>query len=113
MKILWTDGIAGSRELAFENQTLIATPGRTRLLLDDLDENASASVFLNDHRLPMEKGISSFTFDCAFDDDGISDVLIYVDRTRAHIRFQSSVIAVLSDDAQQDLRIFTTRSSAK
>lgn len=106
MKILWTDGIAGSRELAFENQTLISTPGRTRLLLDNLDENALASVCLNDHQLPMEKGISSFTFDCAFDDDGISDVLIYADGTRAHIRFQAAVIAALSDDAQQDLAHF-------
>lgn len=106
MKIIWTDGIAGCRELPFENQNITAAPGRVMISLEDVNHDDELAFFINDQRIQLAENNTSYHIPCAFEKDGVADILIYIGATRVHIRAISSLNPVLSDDAQQDLAHF-------
>ena len=91
MKIIWTDGIAGCRELPFENQNITAAPGRVMISLEDVNHDDELAFFINDQRIQLAENNTSYHIPCAFEKDGVADILIYIGATRVHIRAISSL----------------------
>ena len=106
MKIIWTGGIATRCELPFTNQNITAAPGRTILSIEDINPEDELSVFLNDQRVQLAEGRTHCIIPCAFEEDRVTDILIYVNAIRVHIRATASLNPVMSEDVRQDLAHF-------